>query len=439
MRASSPSSSRDSRGSSLDEDMREGSRDSLDAHRPALVKARLVDHIIRDIRTEAADALDDDALDARARETCERFARAFTDARATRESGLGARERRETKIRAGRCLTAATRRRGASAEFATLADLARFVAMGDEGEASSLSERVLRRGMRGMLAKAHAEGRAVSSGAVACEDAFDLAVTSRGFFRENWGVVVEEAMPRAVREVRRRFGLDRAREDVREETGRETRDDALDAWLFAARDRGEDSDSVSVSSADEEEDEDEDKDERRLYSSSSFVARARRGSISTMDEDKDEDEDEDEDERKRFIRVEGAEIRHVERDHEYVVREIAAMRGESTAEIAERIRANVERTEGAKTSVEARRARLLQSLLAKYTRVESSRNSHTGAHARDMTSNNPKHAFFAGTETRTRIVTRNKNLEFRSVKAHVDRRKNEIAARETRRAMLFGK
>ena len=437
MRASSPSSSRDSRGSSLDEDMREGSRDSLDAHRPALVKARLVDHIIRDIRTEAADALDDDALDARARETCERFARAFTDARATRESGLGARERRETKIRAGRCLTAATRRRGASAEFATLADLARFVAMGDEGEASSLSERVLRRGMRGMLAKAHAEGRAVSSGAVACEDAFDLAVTSRGFFRENWGVVVEEAMPRAVREVRRRFGLDRAREDVREETGRETRDDALDAWLFAARDRGEDSDSVSVSSADEEEDENE--DERRLYSSSSFVARARRGSISTMDEDKDEDEDEDEDERKRFIRVEGAEIRHVERDHEYVVREIAAMRGESTAEIAERIRANVERTEGAKTSVEARRARLLQSLLAKYTRVESSRNSHTGAHARDMTSNNPKHAFFAGTETRTRIVTRNKNLEFRSVKAHVDRRKNEIAARETRRAMLFGK
>jgi len=407
--------------------MREGSRDSLDAHRPALVKARLVDHIIRDIRTEAADALDDDALDARARETCERFARAFTDARATRESGLGARERRETKIRAGRCLTAATRRRGASAEFATLADLARFVAMGDEGEASSLSERVLRRGMRGMLAKAHAEGRAVSSGAVACEDAFDLAVTSRGFFRENWGVVVEEAMPRAVREVRRRFGLDRAREGVREETGRETRDDALDAWLFAARDRGEDSDSVSVSSADEDE------DERRLYSSSSFVARARRGSISTMDEDEDEDE------RKRFIRVEGAEIRHVERDHEYVVREIAAMRGESTAEIAERIRANVERTEGAKTSVEARRARLLQSLLAKYTRVESSRNSHTGAHARDMTSNNPKHAFFAGTETRTRIVTRNKNLEFRSVKAHVDRRKNEIAARETRRAMLFGK
>ena len=437
MRASSSSSSRDSRGSSLDEDTRASSRDSLDAHRPALVKARLVDHIIRAIRTETADALDDDALDARARETCERFARAFTDARATRESGLGARERRETKIRAGRCLTAATRRVGASAEFATLADLARFVAMGDEGEASSLSERVLRRGMRGMLAKAHAEGRAVSSGAVACEDAFDLAVTSRGFFRENWGVVVEEAMPRAVREVRRRFGLDRAREDVREETGRETRDDALDAWLFAARDRDEDSDSVSVSSADEEEDENE--DERRLYSSSSFVARARRGSISTMDEDKDEDEDEDEDERKRFIRVEGAEIRHVERDHEYVVREIAAMRGESTAEIAERIRANVERTEGAKTSVEARRARLLQSLLAKYTRVESSRNSHTGAHARDMTSNNPKHAFFAGTETRTRIVTRNKNLEFRSVKAHVDRRKNEIAARETRRAMLFGK
>ena len=426
MRASSSSSSSgDSRAASHDEDARDRARDSLDAHRPALVKARLVDHIIRAIRTEAADALDDDALDARTRETCERFARAFTDARATRESGLGARERRETKIRAGRCLTAATRRVGASAEFATLADLARFVAMGDEGEASSLSERALRRGMRGMLARAHAEGRAAASGAVACEDAFDLAVTSRGFFRENWGVVVEEAMPRAVREVRRRFGLDRAREDVREETGRETRDDALDAWLFAARDRGEDSDSVSVSSADEEEDEDEDEEERRLYSSSSFVARARRGSISTMDEDEDEDED--------------AEIRHVERDHEYVVREIAAMRGESTAEIAERIRANVERTEGAKTSVEARRARLLQSLLAKYTRVESSRNSHTGAHARDMTSNNPKHAFFAGTETRTRIVTRNKNLEFRSVKAHVDRRKNEIAARETRRAMLFGK
>ena len=115
--------------------------------------------------------------------------------------------------------------------------LARFVAMGDEGEASSLSERVLRRGMRGMLAKAHAEGRAVSSGAVACEDAFDLAVTSRGFFRENWGVVVEEAMPRAVREVRRRFGLDRAREDVREETGRETREASRveDTWEIEGR------------------------------------------------------------------------------------------------------------------------------------------------------------------------------------------------------------
>jgi len=184
---------------------------------------------------------------------------------------------------------------------------------------------------------------------------------------------------------------------------------------------------------DEAYDEEDFDDDGRLFSSSSFVARARRGSIS-----RDEDDDESEDDESRFVRVEGAEIRNVERDHEYVIREITAMRGETTTEIAERIKANVERTKGASTSIEAKRAQLLQSLLAKYTRVESSRNSHTGAYTRDVTSNNPKHAFFAGTETRTRIVTRDKNLEFRSVKAHVERRKSEISARETRRETLFG-
>lgn len=450
MRAASAASSSDddSDSDARDDDSHDDdddARDALDVHRPALVKARLVAHIVREILIKATDASADaddvptDALDAIARETCDLYARAFVDARATRESGLGARERRETKIRAGRCLVAATRPRGASSEIATLRDLARFVAMGEnlkENVDVDARERALARGMRGTLAKMHAEGRTVASGAVACEDAFAVAVVTRGFLRENWGVVVEEAMPKAVRAVRRRFGVDRARVVAREET---PKNEALDAWLFAAREGGGE-DSVSASSVDDEEAFDEedgdDVGERRLFSSSSFVARARRGSIS-RDED-DDDESEEDDDESRFVRVEGAEIRNVERDHEYVIREITSMRGETTTEIAERIKANVERTKGASTSIEARRAQLLQSLLAKYTRVESSRNSHTGAHARDVTSNNPKHAFFAGTETRTRIVTRDKNLEFRSVKTHVERRKKEIHARETRREMLFG-
>ena len=449
MRAASSASSSDDDADARDDDNDDDdARDALDAHRPALVKARLVAHIVREILIKATtdastDAVDvpTDALDAIARETCDLYARAFVDARATRESGLGARERRETKIRAGRCLVAATRRRGASSEIATLRDLARFVALGenhDEHVDVAARERALARGMRGKLAKMHAEGRTVASGAVACEDAFDVAVATRGFLREHWGVVVEEAMPRAVRAVRRRFGVDRARVVAREET---PKNEALDAWLFAAREGGGE-DSVSASSVDEAYDEaydEEDIDDRRLFSSSSFVARARRGSISRDDDDDDDDDDdESEDDESRFVRVEGAEIRNVERDHEYVIREITAMRGETTTAIAERIKANVERTKGASTSIEARRAQLLQSLLAKYTRVESSRNSHTGAHTRDVTSNNPKHAFFAGTETRTRIVTVDKNLEFRSVKAHVERRKKEISARETRREMLFG-
>ena len=441
--ASSASSSDDEDSDARDDDSRDDdARDALDVHLPALVKARLVAHIVREILIEATDAssdavdVPDDALVAIARETCDLYARTFADARATRESGLGARERRETKIRAGRCLVAATRPRGASSDITTLRHLARFVALGenhDEGVDIVARERALTRGMRGTLAKIHAEGRTVASGAVACEDAFDVAVATGGFFREHWGVVVEEAMPKVVRAVRRRFGVDRSRVVAREET---PKNEALDAWLFAAREGGGE-DSASASSVDEAYDEAYDEedfdDDGRLFSSSSFVARARRGSIS-----RDEDDDESEDDESRLVRVEGAEIRNVERDHEYVIREITAMRGETTTEIAERIKANVERTKGASTSIEAKRAQLLQSLLAKYTRVESSRNSHTGAYTRDVTSNNPKHAFFAGTETRTRIVTRDKNLEFRSVKAHVERRKSEISARETRRETLFG-
>ena len=143
------------------------------------------------------------------------------------------------------------------------------------------------------------------------------------------------------------------------------------------------------------------------------------------------DEDEDEDGETAFVRVEGAEIRDVEKDAEFVMREILAMQNESERVIAGKIQERVERTKGAAASVEARRAKMLQSLLSKYSRVDTSKNSHTGAIVRETTSSNPKYHFFRGTEPgKTHIEATNVGVRF-DPSTRTSRRRN--APRKTER------
>ncbi|OUS46822.1 hypothetical protein BE221DRAFT_52285, partial [Ostreococcus tauri] len=147
----------------------------------------------------------------------------------------------------------------------------------------------------------------------------------------------------------------------------------------------------------------------------------------------DDSEDDDDVAEPSFVQVDGAEVRDIERDDEFVMREILSMRGETDAAIAGRIRANVERTQGALDSAESRRARMLQDLLEKFTRMDTSRSSHTGAMVRESSSTNSRHKFFAQREPKTRIESKNKSLKFISVSKHV--RKALETEKERKRAV----
>jgi hypothetical protein len=242
---------------------------------------------------------------------------------------------------------------------------------------------------------------------------------------------------RAPRADRRRFATTSRRRALDGDDGSSAReamdiergdDDAIDAatatvrgWLSRERETSEVSSEFSAGRSDSDggdaRDEDEDKDE---------------------DEGEDEDEDEDEDGETAFVRVEGAEIRDVEKDAEFVMREILAMQNESERVIAGKIQERVERTKGAAASVEARRAKMLQSLLSKYSRVDTSKNSHTGAIVRETTSSNPKYHFFRGTEPgKTHIEATNVGVRFRSVDAYVKAKKRAEEDRKERIAAMF--
>ena len=248
---------------------------------------------------------------------------------------------------------------------------------------------------------------------------------------------------RAPREDRRRFATTSRRRALDGDDGSSAReamdiergdDDAIDAatatvrgWLSRERETSEASSEFSAGRRDA------DGGDARDGANEGDDAAERRAAA-----DAGSDEDEDEDGETAFVRVEGAEIRDVEKDAEFVMREILAMQNESERVIAGKIQERVERTKGAAASVEARRAKMLQSLLSKYSRVDTSENSHTGAIVRETTSSNPKYHFFRGTEPgKTHIEATNVGVRFRSVDAYVKAKKRAEEDRKERIAAMF--
>jgi hypothetical protein len=247
---------------------------------------------------------------------------------------------------------------------------------------------------------------------------------------------------RAPRADRRRFATTSRRRALDGDDGSSAReamdiergdDDAIDAatatvrgWLSRERETSEVSSEFSAGRSDS------DGGDARDGANEGDDAAERRAAA-----DAGSDEDEDEDGETAFVRVEGAEIRDVEKDAEFVMREILAMQNESERVIAGKIQERVERTKGAAASVEARRAKMLQSLLSKYSRVDTSKNSHTGAIVRETTSSNPKYHFFRGTEPgKTHIEATNVGV-FRSVDAYVKAKKRAEEDRKERIAAMF--
>ena len=262
---------------------------------------------------------------------------------------------------------------------------------------------------RGAFRKAHAGGWCATREMVLREEAFEFCANA-GFVGESWMREVETRHARGCRRARRALGLatrgrrsegggGRASADGSDDSEARAKKEAIDGWL-----------DESASGASDANDD-----------------------VGASEDWDDDSEDDDDVAEPSFVQVDGAEVRDIERDDEFVMREILSMRGETDAAIAGRIRANVERTQGALDSAESRRARMLQDLLEKFTRMDTSRSSHTGAMVRESSSTNSRHKFFAQREPKTRIESKNKSLKFISVSEHV--RKALETEKERKRAV----
>jgi len=421
--------------------------------RDALAKRRIAAMLAREIARDGDATRRDDATRRRCEDVCATYDGAH--ARARRRGR--ARERRDAQAAAGRLNVGAC---GASARgFATAEEIVAFATLGDDA-IDDAGRRALTLGARGRLRRMHAEGETITGGAIAAEEAFE-ACERGGFWKTRWGDVAERAAARATRAVRRRFGATdgggRARrrgtfdgddgssaseeiEALEVERADDVAIETVDGWLFreGVGGRGE-LDFSSDFSAEKSDSDGDDAPETERANGVVF-----RSKVSDDDSERSEfadersDEDEDEDGETAFLQVEGAEIRDVEKDAEFMMREILAMQNESERVIAGKIQEKVERTKGAAASIEARRAKMLQSLLSKYSRVDTSKNSHTGAILRETTSSNPKYHFFRGTEPgKTRIEATNVDIRFRSIDAHVKAKKRDEEDRKERIAAMF--
>jgi hypothetical protein len=404
--------------------------------RDALAKRRIVAMLVDEIARTTRPNDDDDAMKMKCDAICATHADAFERARTSANDEA----RRDATRTAGRAIVRAC---GAAREgFATAEEIAAFATLDDE--TTEDARRALARGTRGRLRRMHANGETITGGAIAAEEAFEACERNR-FWRTEWGEVAERATRRATRAVRRRFGTTaRGRRWVdgdggssaSEENGIERASDGaidaavetVDGWLFRERGASDEESELSDSDGGDA----PDRANEGAFRSKLREYESERGDFA------DERGDEDEDGETAFVQVEGAEIRHVEKDAEFVMREILAMQKESERVIAGKIQEKVERTKGAAMSVEARRANMLQSLLSKYTRVDTSKKSHTGAFLRETTSSNPKYHFFRGTEpSKTRIEATNVDVRFRSVDAHVKAKKRAEEDRKERIAAMF--
>ena len=280
---------------------------------------------------------------------------------------------------------------------------------------------------RGAFRKAHACGWCATREMVLREEAFEFCANA-GFVGESWMREVETRHARGCRRARRALGLatrgrrsedggGRASADGSDDSEARAKKEAIDGWLFHGSEFANEDDDASGDDDDES-------------ASGASDANDDVGASEDWDDDSEDDDDVAE---PSFVQVDGAEVRDIERDDEFVMREILSMRGETDAAIAGRIRANVERTQGALDSAESRRARMLQDLLEKFTRMDTSRSSHTGAMVRESSSTNSRHKFFAQREPKTRIESKNKSLKFISVSEHV--RKALETEKERKRAV----
>ena len=414
--------------------------DALDDDARERIKRRLVrvvlehvdDELHRARRETHAKGLEFDAHST-AEAALTRCERAFVNARA-RRGETSAADRRDGRVIAGRALARACGGWGGGVTARAASALA-----GADAAAT-------RRLMRAM----HAEGRVISQGAIAEEEAFEVVSDGRsGVLGARWLARVEGEYARATRFARRALGLTRrgrggggdGDDDDEGDEGDEmdggdvgrdvqaavvARDaddgafDLVDEWLQRGASSDDDDDDDDDEAKESEDDAREDDGIGDVHA------------LEAMDAAPSNETEDGDPEPTAFIPVEGAEVRDVEQDNEYFIREIMSLQGASDAEIAQRIHANVELTKGAENSVSARRALMMQSLFKKFGRKDTARASHTGATVRESSSTNPRHKFFAQTENKTRIESRNKSLEFRSVNEYVRTHKEVEEARARR-------
>lgn len=371
----------------------------------------------------AVGAFDEKSVAESALVRCER---AFVNARALR-GVVPAACRRDGRAIAGRMLVGACARDG-GATMATAAEAAAF---------AGVDARATGRMLRFM----HANGKVVSQGAIAAEDAFEaVSDVDSGVVGARWLARVEREHARATRFCRRALGLTRARgeeEEAVQALSAVARDDddgafdLVDEWLFrGAPSDDDDDDDDAIEESESEEDALEDADMDDMDDAEAFA------SMNAAPSNENEGGDPEQTE---FIPVEGAEIRDVEKDNEYFIREIMSLQGASDAEIAQRIQRDVDLTKGAENSVGARRALMMQSLFKQFGRTDTASASHTGATVRESSSTHSRHKFFNRTENKTRIERRNKPLEFKSVTEYVRSNKKAEEARARRIASMLGK
>lgn len=340
-----------------------------------------------------------------------------------------ARDRREARMRLGKLYGAIVRGSAldARADVITLAEITRFLSRSPALRPPTEAARVaLENGIAAHMRALHRDGVLCTAGSIAEDEAHEV-LHGDGLFARFIGSRCDAAIARATRALKKRY---RAVDDEASMRGdddvlRRMRSVAIDGWLGAASDDEYDDNDDGGGTFDAQSDEltdtvaDED-DLADFYDGEEEDAAAIAATSRNVIDVDDAYED---DGVSHYVPVAGAEICDVEKDQEFILKEIISLRHESDQSIAKRVQANLEATRGAENSADGRRAKLFADLFRKYARTDTSQNVHTGAVVREMSSHNPKYNFFRGTEPKTRIEPTVKGIEFRSVDAHVKEKK----------------
>ena len=336
-----------------------------------------------------------------------------------------ARDRREARMRLGKVYGAIVRGSALDtrADVITLAEITRFLSRSPALRPPTEAARVaLENGIAAHMRALHRDGVLCTAGSIAEDEAHEV-LHGDGLFARFIGRRCDAAIARATRALKKRY---RALDDEASMRGDDDvltrmRNVAIDGWLGAASDDEYDDNDDGGGTFDELTDAVADEDDLAdFYDGEEEDDAAIAGTSRNVIDAEDAYED---DGVSHYVPVAGAEICDVEKDQEFILKEIISLRLESDQSIAKRVQANLEATRGAQDSTDGRRARLFADLFRKYSRTDTSQNVHTGAVVREMSSHNPKYNFFRGTEPKTRIEPTVKDIEFRSVDAHVKEKK----------------